>query len=130
MPLIEGLLIFFAIIAIYAFSTFVLHKKGVLKKYNISFWGPALMWRTSKGKKFLKKIAKKERFWKAFGSSGIVLCFVMMILMTAMLIWQAWLVFGFTPEQKEAMPGPEIALVLPGINPILPLEMACFWIYS
>ena len=66
MSLIEGLLIFFAIVAIYAFSTFVLHKKGVLKKYNISFWGPALMWRTSKGKKFLKKIAKKERFWKAF----------------------------------------------------------------
>ncbi len=122
MSLIEGLLIFFAIVAIYAFSTFVLHKKGVLKKYNISFWGPAFMWRTSKGKKFLKKVAKKERFWKAFGSSGIVLCFVMMILMTMMLIWQAWLVFGFTPEQKEAMPGPEIALVLPGINPILPLE--------
>ncbi len=130
MSLIEGLLIFFAIVAIYAFSTFVLHKKGVLKKYNISFWGPALMWRTSKGKKFLKKIAKKERFWKAFGSSGIVLCFVMMILMTAMLIWQAWLVFGFTPEQKEAMPGPEIALVLPGINPILPLEFVGYIILA
>ena len=122
MSLIEGLLIFFAIIAIYAFSAFVLHKKGVLKKYNITFWGPALMWRTNKGKKFLKKVAKKKRFWKAFGSSGIVLCFVMMILMTSMLIWQAWFVFGFTPEQKEALPGPEIALVIPGINPILPLE--------
>ncbi len=122
MPLIEGLLIFFSIIAIYAFSAFALHKKGVLKKYNITFWGPALMWRTTKGKKFLKKVAKKKRFWEAFGSSGIVLCFVMMILMTSMLIWQAWFVFGFTPEQKEALPGPEIALVIPGINPILPLE--------
>ena len=39
-----------------------------------------------------------------------------------MLIWQAWLVFGFTPEQKESLPGPEVALVIPGINPILPLE--------
>ncbi len=122
MALIQGLLIFFAIIAIYAFSVFALHKKGVLKKYNITFWGPALMWRTNKGKKFLKKVAQKKRFWKAFGSSGIVLCFVMMILMTSMLIWQAWFVFGFTPEQKEALPGPEIALVIPGINPILPLE--------
>jgi len=122
MSLIEGLLIFFAIVAIYAFFAVILHKLGFLKKYNISFWGPALMWRTNKGKKFLKKVAKKQRFWKAFGSSGIVLCFVMMFLMTAMLIWQAWFVFGFTPEQKEALPGPEIALVLPGINPILPLE--------
>jgi len=122
MSLVGGLLIFFAIVAIYAFFAVILHKLGFLKKYNISFWGPALMWRTNKGKKFLKKIAKKQRFWKAFGSSGIVLCFVMMFLMTAMLIWQAWFVFGFTPEQKEALPGPEIALVLPGINPILPLE--------
>ena len=46
----------------------------------------------------------------------------MMILMVLLLIWQAWAVLGFTPAQKEAMPGPEIALVLPGINPILPLE--------
>ena len=45
-----------------------------------------------------------------------------MVIMVAILVWQAWVVMGFTPEQKEAMPGPEIALVLPGINPILPLE--------
>ena len=122
MSLVEGLLIFFAIIAIYAFSAFVLHKKGVLKKYNISFWGPVLMWRTNRGKKFLQKLARKKRFWKAYSSSGIVLCFIMMVLMTTMLIWQAWLVFGFTPEQKESLPGPEVALVIPGINPILPLE--------
>ena len=30
--------------------------------------------------------------------------------------------FRFYTEQKEALPGPEVALVLPGINPILPLE--------
>jgi len=122
MSFIDGLLIFFAIIAIYAFSAYILNKKGIFKKYNISFWGPALMWRTNKGKKLLAKIATKKRFWNAFGSAGIVLCFITMILMTAMLIWQAWYVFGFTPEQKQALPGPEVALVLPGINPILPLE--------
>jgi len=43
--------------------------------------------------------------------------------MTSMLIWQAWFVFGFTPEQKETLPGPEVALVIPGINPILPLDI-------
>ena len=51
MSLIEGLLIFFAIIAIYAFSAFALHKKGIFKKYNITFWGPALMWRTNKAQR-------------------------------------------------------------------------------
>jgi len=122
MSLIESLLIFLAIVALYSFIVFTLNKKGIFKKYNISFMGPALMWRTKRGRNFLKKIAQKKRFWKAFGNSGIVLCFITMILMTLMLIWQAWFVFGFTPEQKEALPGPEIALVLPGINPILPLE--------
>jgi len=122
MSWIESLLIFLAIIAIYVLIAFTLYKKKILERYNISFYGPALMWRTKKGTLFLKKIAKKKRFWKAFGSFGVVLCFIMMIAMTIMLIWQAWFVSGFTAEQKEALPGPEIALVLPGINPILPLE--------
>jgi len=122
MSLIESLLILLAIIALYILIVFILNKQGFLKKHNISFYGPFLMWRTKKGRNFLEKIAERRSFWKAFGSSGIVLCFITMILMTTMLIWDAWFVFGFTPEQKEALPGPEIALVLPGINPILPLE--------
>jgi membrane-associated protease RseP (regulator of RpoE activity) len=122
MSVIEGLIIFCSILLLYAAVVIVLRHFTVLEKYNISFWGPALMWRTNKGKKFLSTVATKKRFWKAFGSSGIVLCFIMMILMTSVLIMQAWVVFGFTAEQKEALPGPEMALILPGINPILPLE--------
>jgi membrane-associated protease RseP (regulator of RpoE activity) len=45
-----------------------------------------------------------------------------MVLMTLLIILTAWLVFGFTPAQRNALPGPEVALVIPGINPILPLE--------
>jgi membrane-associated protease RseP (regulator of RpoE activity) len=101
---------------------FILNKKGILERHHISLWGPALLVRTKKGRTFLKRIAQKTRFWKAFGNLGIVFCFIMMILMTTLLIWQAWFISGFTPEQKEAIPGPEVALVLPGINPILPLE--------
>ncbi|MBU1940272.1 MAG: site-2 protease family protein [Candidatus Thermoplasmatota archaeon] len=80
------------------------------------------MWRTTKGIRLLRRIANKKRWWQAYGSTGILLCFIMMILMTFVLIWQAWVVSGFTAEQREALPGPEVALVLPGINPILPLE--------
>lgn len=122
MSLIEGLLIFFTIIASYFVIVVILHKKGIFKKLNISFMGPALMWRTKRGIDFLKRIAKMKRFWRAFGSTSILVCFTTMILMTTLLIWQAWFVIGFTPEQKAALPGPEIALILPGINPILPVE--------
>jgi membrane-associated protease RseP (regulator of RpoE activity) len=122
MSIIESILIFIAIILIYAGIVFLLYKKGVLKKHNISFYGPALMWRTEKGIQFLKNRAKHERFWKIYGNTSIIFCFITMVLMTALMVMTAWLVFGFTPAQRNALPGPEVALVLPGINPILPLE--------
>jgi len=122
MSIIEGLLIFFAIVFIYFVLVIILKKRGILEKLNISLYGPALLLRTNKGKNLLKKIARKKRFWKAYGSFAVVFCFIAMVIMVTVLILQAWLVLGFTPEQKEALPGPEIALVLPGINPILPLE--------
>ena len=123
MTIIDSILIFLSIILVYALIVFLLHKKGILKKYNISFYGPALMWRTQKGIQFLKNRAKRTRFWRIYGNISIIFCFITMILMTALMIMTAWLVFGFTAEQRNALPGPEVALVLPGINPILPLEL-------
>ncbi len=130
MSMLDGLLIFLSMLFAYFLLVMLLHKKGVLKKYNISFWGPALLLRTKKGKIFLKRIAKRKKFWKIFGNFGIVFCFAMMFLMIAMLVWQAWFVFGFTPEQKEVLPGPEFALPFPGINPVLPLEYAVYIILA
>jgi membrane-associated protease RseP (regulator of RpoE activity) len=122
MTIIESILVFISIILIYAVIVYALHKKGFLKKHNISFYGPALMWRTQKGIQFLKNRAKRQRFWKMYGNISIVFCFITMVLMTGLMVMTAWLVFGFTAEQRSALPGPELALVLPGINPILPLE--------
>jgi membrane-associated protease RseP (regulator of RpoE activity) len=122
MTIIDSILIFVSIILVYTGVVFLLHKKGFLKKHNISFYGPALMWRTEKGVQFLKNRAKRKRFWKIYGNISIIFCFITMVLMTLLMIMTAWLVFGFTPEQRNALPGPEVALVLPGINPILPLE--------
>lgn len=122
MSIIENIVIFISIILVYAGIVYFLHKNGMLKKHNISFYGPALMWRTEKGIQFLKNRAKQKRFWKLYGNFSIIFCFITMVLMTALMIMTAWLVFGFTAEQRSALPGPEVALVLPGINPILPLE--------
>lgn len=122
MSIIESIVIFLFIIAAYVGIVFLLHKKGILKKHNISFYGPALMWRTQKGIQFLKNRAKHRRFWRLYGNIGIVFCFVTMVLMTILIVMTAWLVFGFTPAQRSALPGPEVALVIPGINPLLPLE--------
>ncbi len=122
MTIIESIGIFLIIIAVYAGIVFLLYKKGILKKHNISFYGPALMWRTQKGIQFLKNRAKRQRLWRFYGNFGIVFCFITMVLMTILMIMTAWLVLGFTPAQRNALPGPEVALVIPGINPLLPLE--------
>ena len=130
MSIIEGLLIFVTIIIVYFVIVKFLIKKGSLKKFNISPYGPALLLRTNKGKKFLTKVARRKRFWKAFGSFSVVFCFITMMLMVFVLIINAWAVMGFTAEEKEIMPGPEIVLVLPGINPIIPLEYIGYIILS
>ena len=123
MSFIEGLFIFFAIIFGYFLLVYFLNVSGRLKKYNISLYGPALLMRTTKGIGFLKKIANKKRFWKAYGSTGIVFCFIAMIVFVLFFLWNLTIVFGFTPEQRaELLPGPEYYLILPGINPIIPLE--------
>ena len=130
MTIIDGLILFFSIIISYSIIVYILHKKGILKKYNISFYGPGLLLRSSKGVNFLKRIANKKRFWKAFGSSGIVVCFIFMILLTIVLIFQSFLLFEFTSEQKELIPGPEAVLPFPGLNPILPFEYVFYIILA
>jgi membrane-associated protease RseP (regulator of RpoE activity) len=130
MTLIDSLLLFFAIILSYIFIVVLLRKKGLFEKYNISFFGPALMLRTKKGRGFLTKIAVKKRFWKAFGSTGIVICFIIMIAMVALLIWQVWAVSGFTPEQVKQLPGIEFMVIIPGLNPILPFEYIWYILFA
>ena len=122
MTLLFGLIIFITILLVYFTIVIILQQVGILEKYKINLYGPALLLRTLRGRKFLQKLANAKKFWKSFGTFAVIFCFIMMILMVVILIWQAWAVLGFTPEQREAMPGPEIALVIPGINPILPLE--------
>ncbi|MDH7507015.1 MAG: trypsin, partial [Candidatus Thermoplasmatota archaeon] len=70
MAIIESLLIFSTIILVYALIVYILYKKEVFKKYNLSFYGPALLLRTKRGINLLKKIASKKKFWKKYGNFG------------------------------------------------------------
>jgi membrane-associated protease RseP (regulator of RpoE activity) len=126
MTLLETTSLIISIIALYAIFVYIIHKKGLFEKYNISFYGPALLLRTKRGINILFKIAQYKRFWKGFGSFAIIFCFIMMIFMVALLALNTWLVVGFTPEQQAQLPGIEFGLVLPGINPILPLEYIAY----
>ena len=118
-------MVFLVILVAYSLLVLILKKTGTLDRYSVSLYGPALLFRTKKGKNFLRKLALKKRFWKAYGSFSVFFCFIMMILFTMLIIWNTWMAFGLlnlSPAEKANLPGPEVALVLPGINPILPLE--------
>ena len=130
MTLEDGLLIFLFIILLYSLLVFILKKTGIMEKYEIKLWGPVLLLRTKRGIKLLKRISNKRRFWKAYGSFAVVFCFIAMILMTFVVIFNIWAISGLPTEQRASLPGPEIALVLPGINPILPIEYIGFIIIA
>lgn len=118
---LETLFLFIFVIAIYFTVLFLLKKKGLFEKYNLSFYGPLLMWRTEKGKKLIKRIARRKRLWNWFGFIGIVVCFITMILMLWLLIWNASLLQHIPREEWRNLPGAEMVIAIPGINPILPL---------
>ena len=110
------------IVSLYVGIIVFLDRKGVLKRYNISLYGPFLMIRTEKGKDLIYRLSRKKRFWIWFGNISIVVCFVTMVAMVLLLLWQFWwLGEHITKEVAEKLPGVNMVLIIPGVNPILPV---------
>jgi len=120
----NGFLIILYIIIVYIVIAYLVttYFKPTLDRLKLGFWGPFLMWRTERGKKFIHRLAKYQMFWKGYATVGIVLLFFTMFAMVLMLILGA---YGATQSTAEPMP-PENVLVLPGINPIIPLWYGLF----
>ncbi len=111
-------LIALIIIFTWWFIVLFLDKKGVLEKLSMGTVGPIIMWKTKRGKKFLDRLSKPVRFWRAYGDVSIILCVLVMVLLTALLLWQSVLVVNIP---ASSAPSPELALGVPGLNPIIPL---------
>ena len=107
-----ALVVFLAWIAF----VYVLHKSKWLEKHNMSLMGPAIMWRTNKGREFVYKVASKERVWNIYGMMALWICAGAMLAIMALLLWEATLVKRITTP-----PSPELILGIPGINPIIPV---------
>lgn len=112
-----GLIIFIAIITTYWILVKILEKKEILEKYQMTLWGPIIMWRTQKGRNFLKKLSKKKNFWKIYGNISVGICIICMILFTLLLLWSATLVLQIEPSSVK----PEYIIGIPGVNPLIPI---------
>ena len=113
------------IFAVYWQSILILKQYGILKRFNIDNHGPLLMIRTTKGQKFLDRVASVKGFWRVFGDAGIPLMLLGMFLMFALIIFSDILMV--TSLYEQTMPAPsEIhelrnIFLIPGINQFIPV---------
>ncbi len=94
------------------------HKEKA-EKYHLQTYGPALMIKTHLGIKWMGRIGRFRRFWRAFGFfsklvSAVLLFLIMYMLVVAML--------ALPSAIGSRSIGIEYALAIPGFNPILPLS--------
>ncbi|MDH7508048.1 MAG: site-2 protease family protein [Methanomassiliicoccales archaeon] len=113
-PYIIALIVLIA----YIFLVYLLHKSGFLAKHGIRLVGPILMWRTTRGKLLIDKLSKPRRFWLFYSALAKIICIAAMIVIMALLIWEATIVADIPAERA---PGPELLIGIPGINPIIPI---------
>ena len=109
---IIALVVFLAWIAF----VYALHKSKWLERHNMSLFGPAIMWRTNRGRDLVYRVASKERLWNFYGMLALWICAGSMLAIMVLLLWEATLVSRITTP-----PSPELILGIPGINPIIPV---------
>ena len=112
----------FAIIAfiVYWGIVEILRRRGVLEKYNVTAYGPILLIRTKKGLNLLEKISKPKRFWKVYANIGLPAVFAGMVFMFALILVADYIMITNPPQPSE-LTSPRAALLLPGVNPFIPV---------
>jgi membrane-associated protease RseP (regulator of RpoE activity) len=108
-----------AVIAAYLVVVILLGRAGYIAPNRVvSFFGPALMIRTRRGRDAIDRWARFRRFWTAASDLGIGLAAISMAVILALLFLDAIVSLRVPASQA---PSPQEALGLPGINPIIPI---------
>jgi membrane-associated protease RseP (regulator of RpoE activity) len=115
-----GWLVALGLLVLYVAFVVWLVQTGRLQKWNLSLMlGFALMVRTQRGKRTLDFLARPRRFWNLVGDLGTVLSLVGMVAMTALFFVTLWI--SLTPDSGVQPLGANEILVIPGVNPFVPL---------
>ena len=109
----------FAGFGIWWLAVYMLDKTGVLKRYNITAYGPLIMWRTYRGQGLLNALASPGTFWKVLITICIPLVFVSMFIMLGMIAVADIVMILKTPAPSAAT-APQNLLVIPGVNEFVP----------
>ncbi len=123
--MVSPALLALAVFALYTVAVVALKKP--LQERGVTVMGPLLMVRTQRGKELVERAARHARFWRAYGSAGTWLVVAGMAIMLALVLvinGQSILraIQGRPPfPPPSPLTRPEAALLLPGLNPFVPL---------
>jgi membrane-associated protease RseP (regulator of RpoE activity) len=110
------------IVILYILIVYILWKNKILKKLNISFFGPFLMWRTKRGRVFIDKVSQRRRFWNIYGILSVIIIIIAMVLISIIILLGS---IAAIDARAKPLP-PEQILALPGLNPLIPLWYGIF----
>jgi len=108
-------------IVLYTVVTMALNARGyVPDSFKVS--GPLLTIHTQRGREFLNRLARRKRFWRAWGNIGVGIAVVVMVLSGFVV---AFSVLAIVSQPEGAtIQNPQNVLVIPGVNDFLPLSAA------
>ncbi|MFB6107136.1 MAG: site-2 protease family protein [Halobacteriaceae archaeon] len=109
-------------VAVYWFVLAALKARGVFPDY-VGVYGPLVTVHTKRGRRLIDRIAAPKRFWRAWGNFGLGVALVVMVGSVTFLALVAVATVQNPPE-PSVVNQPQSALVIPGVNPFLPLSVA------
>jgi len=112
----NGYLIALAVFIAWVVLVYAAHRKGWLQKHSMSLFGPAIMWKTRKGRDLIDRLARRRRLWSFYSKLSLWICAGAMVTIMVLLLWEATIV-----GQIANPPSPELMLGIPGVNPVIPI---------
>jgi membrane-associated protease RseP (regulator of RpoE activity) len=108
-----------ALVLAYALVVYLLWRAGKTgPDRSLTFFGPALMLKTVRGRAALDRWGRFVRFWTVVSDIGVALAAAAMATIVGLLVLGAVLSTRITAAQA---PPVSEALALPGLNPVIPL---------
>lgn len=119
MSSLDGWTIALVLLIAYGAIVLALYRLGRIGPDRVlSLFGPALMIKTRQGRGALERLGRFRRFWSVAGDVGIALAAIAMVTIVIVLVLDAIIAVQIP---ASAAPSPQMALGIPGINPIIPV---------
>jgi len=108
-------------IVIYTVAVMALQARGYLPE-SVNVSGPIQTIHTKRGRAFLDRMARRERFWRAWGNLGVGIALVVMVLAGVVVVFAVLAILN--QPDSATIENPQNVLVIPGVNEFLPLNAA------